>query len=203
MSRRRLSDEERALWKGVTRSIAPIRKRPVEVKDEAEPQALRPLAAPRPAPRPSPRTKSNSKPAAPKPAAPKSSTPTPIRPEPPPLAPLGRRFRQRLARGTREIDGRLDLHGMTQAQAHGALIGFLRGAQARGSKLVLVITGKGAGGGDPYSERGVLKRQVPLWLRLPECHSLIVGFEAAGIGHGGEGALYVSLRKLRGERADS
>ncbi len=197
MSRRRLSDEERALWKGVTRSIAPIRKQSVEVKDEPEPPAPRPVAALRPTPRPSPRTKSNSKS-----VAPKSAVPAPNRPEPPPLAPLGRRFRQRLARGTREIDGRLDLHGMTQAQAHGALIGFLRGAQARGSKLVLVITGKGVGGGDPYSERGVLKRQVPLWLRLPECHSLIVGFEAAGIGHGGEGALYVSLRRLRGGRAD-
>jgi DNA-nicking Smr family endonuclease len=197
MSRRRLSDEERALWKGVTRSIAPIRKQSVEVKDEAEPPAPRPVAALRPTPRPSPRTKSNSKS-----VASKSAVPAPNRPEPPPLAPLGRRFRQRLARGTREIDGRFDLHGMTQAQAHGALIGFLRGAQARGSKLVLVITGKGVGGGDPYSERGVLKRQVPLWLRLPECHSLIVGFEAAGIGHGGEGALYVSLRRLRGGRAD-
>jgi len=63
--------------------------------------------------------------------------------------------------------------------------------------LVLVITGKGAGGGDPFGERGVLKRQTPLWLRLPEFRRHIVGFEAAGIGHGGEGALYVTLRRAR------
>ena len=123
------------------------------------------------------------------PPAPKATAPASA----PPLAPLGRRLKQRIARGNRAIDGRLDLHGMTQSAAHGALLRFLHEAQARGGRIVLVITGKG--GGDPTGERGVLKRQVPLWLRLPEFRSLIVGFESAGIGHGGEGALYVSLRK--------
>jgi DNA-nicking Smr family endonuclease len=100
-----------------------------------------------------------------------------------------------VARGARTIDGRLDLHGMTQAEAHSALSRFLRTARARGVRSVLVSTGKGARGGDGHGERGVLKRQVPLWLRLPEFRDHIVGFENAGIGHGGEGALYVSLRK--------
>jgi DNA-nicking Smr family endonuclease len=104
-------------------------------------------------------------------------------------------MKRRLARGTESIDARLDLHGLTQAEGHHALIGFLRSAQARGCRLVLVITGKG--GGDPYSDRGVLRRQVPLWLRLPELRSMIVGFEPAAIGHGGEGALYVRLRQRR------
>jgi DNA-nicking Smr family endonuclease len=108
---------------------------------------------------------------------------------------VGRRLRQRIARGTHAIDGRLDLHGMTQSAAHDALQRFLRAAQARGGRIVLVITGKGSG--DPTGERGVLKRQVPLWLRLAEFRSLVVGFESAGIGHGGEGALYVSLRKAQ------
>ena len=67
----------------------------------------------------------------------------------------------------------------------------------RGARIVLVITGKGARGGDPFAERGVLKRMVPLWLRLPEFRPLVMGFEAAAIGHGGEGALYVTLRKGR------
>jgi DNA-nicking Smr family endonuclease len=98
-----------------------------------------------------------------------------------------------VARGAQAIDGRLDLHGMTQAKAHDALIGFLRAGQARGAGLVLVITGKG----DPSGERGVLKRQVPMWLRTPELRTMIVGFEAAGVGHGGEGALYVRLRRVR------
>ena len=107
--------------------------------------------------------------------------------------PLGRKAKRRLTRGADSIDGRLDLHGMTQAQAHDALFGYLRAAQGKGARIVLVITGKGRGDG----ERGVLKRQVPMWLRLPEFRELIVGFETAGIGHGGEGALYVQLRKRR------
>ncbi len=60
---------------------------------------------------------------------------------------------------------------------------------------MLVITGKGARGGDDSGGRGVLKRMVPLWLRLPEFRDLVLGFESAAIGHGGEGALYVSLRQ--------
>ena len=106
-------------------------------------------------------------------------------------------MKQRIARGRHDIDGRLDLHGMTQAEAHDALFGFLRAKQARGAKVLLIITGKGARGGDDGGGRGVLKRMVPLWLGKPECRSLVVGFEAAAIGHGGEGALYVSLRKAR------
>jgi DNA-nicking Smr family endonuclease len=112
----------------------------------------------------------------------------------PPLAPLGRRIRQRIARGGHAIGGRLDLHGMTQHEAHHALLGFLRGAQRRGHTLVLVITGKGASG---VGERGVLRRQVPQWLRLPGLRDLVLGFEPAHAVHGGEGALYVRLRKRR------
>lgn len=184
MSRRRLSDEERALWKGVTRSVKalrlPLRDEPdqrtrdaaVEVKRSTATSSSFPLTA---GDRPGD--------AHPKPAA-------------PPLALLGRRLKKRVARGRHAIDVRIDLHGMTQSEAHLALIGFLRGAQVRGASIALVITGKGSGA---YGERGVLRRQVPQWLRLPEFRSLIVGFERAGHGHGGEGALYVRLRKSRGE----
>jgi DNA-nicking Smr family endonuclease len=72
---------------------------------------------------------------------------------------------------------------------------FLRSAQADGARIVLVITGKGAR--DPYDERGVLRRQVPLWLESADLRSLIVGFETASAGHGGEGALYVRIRRAR------
>jgi DNA-nicking Smr family endonuclease len=82
---------------------------------------------------------------------------------------------------------------MTQAEAHGALAAFLGGAQRRGVSVALIITGKGGTSG----ERGVLRRQVPLWLRLPEFRMFVVGFENAAAAHGGEGALYVRLRKLR------
>jgi DNA-nicking Smr family endonuclease len=109
------------------------------------------------------------------------------------LAPLGRRIRARVARGKEAIDGRLDLHGLTQSEAHSALLHFLRSATARDARLVLVITGKGRGG-----EPGVLRRQVPQWLGLPEFRSLVVGFEDAHVAHGGEGALYVRVRRARG-----
>lgn len=189
MSRRRLSDDERALWKGVTRSISPLRRRTAAEAGEPEPVPAPPAAAKSrsriamavPAPAAKPASKSAPKPA-PKPAA-------------PPLAPLSRKTKQRIAKGKHAIDGRLDLHGLTQAEAHDALYGFLRSRQARGGKLVLVITGKGSIGDEGFGGRGVLKRMVPLWLGLPEFRSLVVGFENAAVGHGGEGALYVTLRR--------
>ena len=174
--RRKLSDDERALWKGVTRSIPPLRPSRDDDAAAAEQQPI--IQTPLKAKLVAPVVRAPSKPAS-----------------PPALAPLGRRFKQRVARGTDTIGGRLDLHGMTQAQAHDALLGFLRARQARGAKVVLVITGKGGGGAD--GERGVLKRLVPMWLRLPQFRDFIVGFEQAAIGHGGEGALYLRLRKTR------
>jgi DNA-nicking Smr family endonuclease len=183
MSRRRLSDEERVLWKGVTRSIAPLRKLAVVEPDVAEqPNAPSP---------PKPRAKSVPGVA---PVAPPAK-----RVAPPPLAPLTRRAKKRIARGNHAIDGRLDLHGMTQAEAHDALFRFLRTRQARGAKVVLVITGKGVRGSDDGGGRGVLKRMVPLWLGMPDFRGLIVGFESAAVGHGGEGALYVRLRRGRAD----
>jgi DNA-nicking Smr family endonuclease len=101
-------------------------------------------------------------------------------------------MKQRVARGKQAIDARLDLHGLTQAEAHAALLRFLRAAHARDARLVLVITGKGKQGD---GERGVLRRQVPQWLGLPEFRTLVVGFEDAHIAHGGEGALYVRVRR--------
>ena len=124
------------------------------------------------------------------------SAPEPAPPPPPPLSPLGRRLRARVARGKEAIDARLDLHGKTQSEAHAALLHFLRSAGARGARLVLVITGKGQ---RSAGEGGVLRRQVPHWLRLPEFRVFVIGFEDAHIAHGGEGALYVRLRRPRGE----
>jgi DNA-nicking Smr family endonuclease len=180
MSRRRpLSEDERTLWANVTRSIAPLRPRvrlpaaPSIERAEPASKATRKAAPPR---------------VAPSHVAPPAKTA-------PPLAPLGRRLKQRVARGREPIDARIDLHGLTQAQAHAALLRFLLRAQADDVRIALVVTGKGARNG--AGERGVLKRQVPMWLRLPEFSPYIVGFEDAHIGHGGEGALYVRVRRLR------
>ncbi|HAT87016.1 MAG TPA: hypothetical protein DCS30_14350, partial [Rhizobiales bacterium] len=89
----------------------------------------------------------------------------------PPLHALDRREKQRVRRGHLGIEARLDLHGMTQTQAHSALFGFLRSSQAQGFKHVLVITGKGTrGGSDPYADgpsQGILRRVVPKWLAEP------------------------------------
>jgi DNA-nicking Smr family endonuclease len=186
MSRRRhLSDEEQALWAGLARSITPLPKAKSKPKsdDKPDPGKAGAKSAATPARQPA------AKDAPPRPAAP-----------PPPLAPLDRRLKQRVARGREPIDARIDLHGMTQAQAHAALLRFLHRAQADGIKTALVVTGKGSGksSSNAERERGVLKRQVPLWLALPEFRLLVVGFDDAHVGHGGEGALYVRLRRARG-----
>ena len=114
----------------------------------------------------------------------------------PALSPFLRKEKQKLARGNAAIDARIDLHGMTQAEAHGALRRLLHRAQTSGAKFVLVITGKGAPDAS-RGDRGVLRRQVPMWLALPEFRRYVLGFDVADTGHGGEGALYVRLRKAK------
>jgi DNA-nicking Smr family endonuclease len=181
--KRALSEEERALWDSVAKQTKPLRKK--RAVKAPVPAVEEPTVA--------------TKPAAPLKAAPPAliakvikSAPPPV----PPLAPLGRRERSQLSRGRKDIDARLDLHGMTQTRAHHALFAFLQRANRDGLTFVLIITGKGRTVG-AESERGVLRRQVPLWLGLPEFRSLVVGFEEAHIGHGGEGALYVRIRRAR------
>ena len=168
MNRRTLSDEESALWSDFVRSIAPLR--PAKAKPTSKalaPGKVSPHAVARPEPVP--------------------------RPRPLPLMPFDRRLKQRVARGREVIEARIDLHGMTQQQAYSALLRFLHGAQAAGKRMALVVTGKGSGGHD--RDRGVLRRQVPLWLTLPEFRLFVLGFEEAHVGHGGQGALYVRLRR--------
>ncbi|WP_371418219.1 Smr/MutS family protein [Roseivivax sp. THAF30] len=106
----------------------------------------------------------------------------------------------RMKRGKLKPDARLDLHGMTLDRAHPALTRFIFASQARGHRLVLVITGKGQRE-DPYDpaprRRGVLKTQVPQWLRMPPLATAVLQISEAHIRHGGGGAYYVYLRRLR------
>jgi len=174
---RRLTAEERKLWGHFTRSVAPLGR------------GLVPAAPP------------------PTAATSKTKSPTQVRPPvrvaaagartAPGLEPFDRRLKQRLARGTESLNDRIDLHGKTQSEAHAALLSFLRKAQSHGAKFVLVITGKGGGARDDWSERGVLKRQVPQWLKLTEFRGYVIGFEDAHSGHGGAGALYVRIRRRK------
>lgn len=191
--RRRLSEDEQRLWGGITRSVVPLKRKhstataamhrgetaTTKKNARATPQATR---------------RRVDAPAHPAPAKPGAKPPAKSMPS---LGGLERRQKQRLARGTEPIDGRIDLHGRTQSEAHTALLGFLRHAQARGARFVLVITGKGGFQG-AASERGVLKRQVPLWLRQAEFRPFVLAAEDAHRAHGGEGALYIRIRRLKG-----
>lgn len=193
MSRRRtLTQGERALWTYVTRHVAPLKAR-ISASDE-ELALLAAEVTPKPPPGPLPK-KAKTGPALPPAAEPQKA------PAPPPLVPLERRLRQRLSRGAHPIEAVLDLHGMRQVEAHHRLRGFLTAAQAGGASVVLVVTGKGGAATDTMpghpGERGVLRRVVPHWLRLPDLRGIVLGFEEASQHHGGGGALYVRLRKRR------
>lgn len=208
-----LSAEDSALWHFVTRDVAPTRgKSRVRIADakatpastgtrretfeyevEEAPRSMQ-AAGPRPAEskravapavRSGGRTKENP-----------SSAAAPVQ--------IERRKARRIARGTEEIEARLDLHGMTQDEAHGSLTRFIHCCHAQGMKTVLVITGKGRAGGGGQSEietgsrgRGVLRQNVPRWLHEAGLAALVVGYSAASVRHGGDGALYVMLRKRR------
>lgn len=176
---RRLTDDEIELWLTVASTVA---RRPGSVLPPPPAVVMTPQAAVT---------------FQPTPIAP---APPPSRPSLPPLAPLERKLKQKLSRGRMTADAAIDLHGLRQGEAHGALLRFLDRAQRQGSKVVLVVTGKGGrvrddawGFGDGTT--GVLRRQVPLWLGLPEFRALVLGWEEAGRPHGGAGALYVRLRR--------
>ena len=178
--KRILSEEEHALWESVAKQAKPLRsKHRVTTSPAASSKTEAPAVK---------------APVHPK-SIPIADPPSPKKPVTPPLAPIGRRERSQLSKGKKEIEARLDLHGMTQARAHRALSGFLHRVHGDGLTFVLVITGKGKIGAE--SERGVLRRQVPQWLSQPEFRTLVVGFEEAHIGHGGAGALYVRIRRSR------
>lgn len=102
--------------------------------------------------------------------------------------------RRKLARGRLPVEAKVDLHGLTQADAHGFLLSFLHAAHGRGLRYVLVVTGKGAS----FGSDGVLRRAVPAWLAAPAFRSIVAGFDEAARNHGGSGALYVRLRRIGG-----
>ena len=158
-----------ALWQRATHGVKPLAPRAAPSPRPPTPAPLTPVAAP-----------------------PLSAQPAPM----PPLAAdrpagLDRANAERLKRGKQRIEGRLDLHGMTQAEAHSALAGFIRRARADGKRCVLVITGRGAVGG------GILRMAVPRWLEEPEFRPHLLAIAAAQPRDGGTGALYVMLRRTR------
>ncbi len=120
----------------------------------------------------------------------------------PPAAPLRMDAKAfaRMSRGKLSPQARIDLHGLTLAAAYPQLIGFVLGAQARGLRLVLVITGKGRQSmeeGPVSRKHGVLRHQVPQWLVQAPLGSAVLQVSEAHFRHGGSGAFYVYLRRLR------
>ena len=116
---------------------------------------------------------------------------------------LDKRSAERLRRGQMTIDARLDLHGLTQADAHGAVHGFIAASHRAGRRCVLIITGKGGPRDDvesgfmPDRDSGVLRRNLPRWLSEGAVRQMVLRIESARPQHGGEGAYYVLLRRKR------
>ncbi len=183
---RRLSGAEIDIWRRVAETVTP---RPGSVLPET---VVAPLPVPVPPPRPP-----VERPQPVRTYAAESYTPPVSTPKPPPVG-LERRFKRKVAIGRIPVDAALDLHGMTQPQAHMALNRFLFDAQRDGARVVIVVTGKGLR--ERYhrvdaAEPGVLRRAVPFWLRDGALRDIVIGFEEAALGHGGAGALYIRLRR--------
>lgn len=131
----------------------------------------------------------------------RSKKPAPVHQPPPPprhtpqaeQIPIDDRTHRKLARGRLPVDRRLDLHGMTQSQARALLLDELQLAQWSGAKLLLVITGKGDRG------QGILRQNVPRWLSAPPFSTMVSGVRPAAPRHGGDGALYVRVRRRKGQ----
>ncbi len=175
---RRLTAEELALWRAAMRDTRPFagpaKTRAADESAEQEPPSSRHTAVAEP-----PRI----------PRRPQPSAPQRLDPRHP--AGLDRRSWQRLRRGRLPIEGRIDLHGMTQEEAWRALVAFTAEMQAKGARCVLVITGRGIRTG------GILRRTAPRWLESPPLRDRVLTYAPARIEHGGEGALYVLLRRRR------
>jgi DNA-nicking Smr family endonuclease len=170
---RRLGPDDLRLWRHVTQDVTPLRPTPTP-DDPPAPSAASPPALPL-SREPAPRT-----------AAPlRDLTPGKI-------ADVDRATGDKLRRGNLVIDGRLDLHGLTQPEAHEALDRFLASSVTMGRRCVLVITGKGVG-----VSGGVLRQAVPRWLNEAPNRARVLAVTPAQPRHGGAGALYVLLKRKR------
>ena len=196
---RSISDDEAALWQYATRSLDPVKAKPRVSSAEGRADSPARTAPPSP-PRVPAKPAGTNVPPPPRPRAPAAAKASKTAPAP--LADFDRRKARQIASGRIEVEARFDLHGMRQRDAHAQLRGFLLDAYARGLKTVLVITGKGGEeNADRFADlagerqRGVLRRNVPLWLGDPDLRSVVLSFTQASVRHGGGGALYVQLRR--------
>lgn len=194
MTRRRkaLSEEDQHLWNMVKQSVQPLHthgyrpsmpEKAAKAPNVAPPRPIKPFVIKgRPEPRPLYDLAQD-------PMQPLARTPQG----------LDKRTHDRLRKGKKTPEARIDLHGMTAAQAHGALRRFILSSHARGLRLVLVITGKGSTTREEIgimpTRNGVLRHALPQWLGTPDMHPMILQISAAHIRHGGTGAYYIYLKK--------
>ncbi|MBS8224887.1 Smr/MutS family protein [Vannielia litorea] len=186
---KRLSSEDEALWRKVVEKATPLTRNHPKAKPRNE---AKPHHEPEPKPVfvPQPFTLGETSQPRPAPADPVKPTPA-----------MDRKAFMRMKRGKLKPEARIDLHGMTLAEAHPRLLKFIHAAHADGKRLVLVITGKGRtrpnDEGPIPSRPGVLRRQVPDWLSRPPLSALVLEVAPANLRHGGDGAFYVYLRRTR------
>jgi DNA-nicking Smr family endonuclease len=183
MAKRTPSREELELWRHVTSDAKPLRgrqrpKRPPPAEPEEPPAA----------------------PAKRRASAPPQPTPEPPKPAPPALAldrtaGIDKRLAERLKRGQLPIEGTLDLHGLTQAEAHRRLDAFIGAGFTAGRRCLLVITGKGLA----RPEAGILREMLPRWLNEAPNRGRVLAIARAQPRHGGTGALYLLLKRQRTE----
>jgi len=183
---RGLRPDEKELWGRVTDTAEPLRDLKPLFVERPKTHAAHPKTVPAPPPRFRVGQKAGQ---------PQAAIPAPAAP----IA-MDRKTYTRMKKGRLTPDARIDLHGMTQDRAHPALVSTILNAHAEGKRLVLVITGKGKSrddGGPIPVRTGVLKHAVPQWLRQPPLASAILQVTEANQTHGGSGALYVYLRRLK------
>lgn len=209
-----LSDEDQALWEFMARGLDPVRRKKPRIPvvapdpDEVRPRADLPMESETKL-IPDAHRRASDGLAAKQSRASRAIPPVSERPAKPvpPLAQFERKRQRRIASGRMTIEARLDLHGSRQAEAYHQFRGFLLDCAARGYSTVLVVTGKGGTRqardddlASPYAttDRGVLRRSVPLWLEQPDIRALVASYTSAAIQHGGDGALYIHLRKRSG-----
>lgn len=194
MSKRRLHPDELELWNCVART-AVARVQPTPHDKNAKPDAPKPKVS-KPKPVKSFMIGSTARSAETRDVVPSLSD----RLAAAPVAMDAKSFKH-MKRGKLKPEGRIDLHGMTVAEAHPALVSFVMSAHSAGKRLVLVITGKGGKRleeGMTYPQRmGALKRQVPHWLTQAPMSQVVMQVTEAHIRHGGSGAYYVYLRRTR------
>ncbi len=191
-----LSEEDAKLWQKFSATAQPLSQQQRNRANDFESEFERTLKREQPRPKQSaPAKKANTQTKFPA---------KPARPEPkkPPIENIDRKKVRKLGSDQITIDATLDLHGYRQEQAHTTLRSFIRNCQVRDFRYVLIITGKGATTKNSSRniwdapEPGVLKRNVPMWLSDVDMRDYVVGYTKAHQKHGGDGALYVQIRKM-------